>query len=90
MINHGKDSNSRESNNKSGYEYGMVDPSRRVLDGHTKPCEECGAVTGNSMTQEAKLFAIPAVWLLKKTSLIMVLNGLTATSLKTAQESGNH
>ena len=25
-------------------EYGLFDPNRRVLDGHTRPCEECGAV----------------------------------------------
>ena len=25
-------------------EYGLFDPSRRVVDGHTRPCEECGAV----------------------------------------------
>jgi len=25
-------------------DYGLIDPSRRVLDGHTRPCEECGAV----------------------------------------------
>ena len=25
-------------------DYGLIDPNRRVLDGHTRPCEECGAV----------------------------------------------
>ena len=25
-------------------EYGLFDSNRRVLDGHTKPCEECGVV----------------------------------------------
>ena len=25
-------------------EYGLFDPNRRVVDGHTRPCEECGAV----------------------------------------------
>ena len=24
--------------------YGLFDPNRRVVDGHTRPCEECGAV----------------------------------------------
>ncbi|MBT7459458.1 MAG: transcription initiation factor IIB 3 [Euryarchaeota archaeon] len=25
-------------------DYGLIDPNRRVLDGHTRPCEECGVV----------------------------------------------
>jgi transcription initiation factor TFIIB len=25
-------------------DYGLFDPNRRVLDGHTRPCEECGIV----------------------------------------------
>lgn len=44
MTNHNTSSSNRSSNSKLGREYGLVDPSRRVLDGHTKPCEECGTV----------------------------------------------
>ena len=44
MTNYNTNSSNRNSNSRPTHEYGLIDQNRRVLDGHTKPCEECGAV----------------------------------------------
>ena len=86
MANQGIDSSNRESNNITRYEYGLFDSNRRVLDGHTKPCEEFGAVDWQLDDSRGKLFVIRVDWLSKKTSLTQVLNGLIETSPKIALE----
>ena len=47
-------------------EYGLFDPNRRVVDGHTRPCDECGVVDWQMDDTRGEIICNRVAWLLKR------------------------
>ena len=71
-------------------EYGLFDTNRRVVDGHTRPCDECGVVDWQMDDTRGEIICNSCGLVVERMLLIPALSGLTEIKQKTAQGLVSH